>query len=264
MTDELQPVLLKRDDQSGIAVITFNRPSVFNALDVATASAFEQAVAEIQREPNPRCVVITGAGRAFMAGGDVGAFAADLDNADRTLNAILNRMHPALLALRQMDAPIIAAVNGTAAGAGLSLVLAADLVVAHPAAKFVLAYDKLGVPPDCGGSWYLARKLGRAKAFELMLLGQALDVAAAQAAGIVNIVTGDEAFWPEVEACAARVAQGPTRAFGQFKQLMDVEQPLAVHLEMERNGFVAATRTEDFRGAATAFVAKRTPQYRGR
>jgi len=264
MTAETQPVLLEHDARTGIAVITFNRPPVFNALDIATAAAFERAVAEIQRERHLRCVVITGAGRAFMAGGDVGAFAADLDNADRTLDRILNHMHPALLALRQMDAPIVAAVNGTAAGAGLSLVLAADLVVAHPAAKFVLAYDKLGVPPDCGGSWYLARKVGRAKAFELMLLGQALDAAAAQAAGIVNIVTGDEDFRPQVEACAGRVAAGPTRAFGHFKRLMDVEQPLAAHLEMERNGFAAATRTEDFRGAATAFVAKRTPQYQGR
>src|SRR5690606_12995779 len=143
---------------------------------------------------------------------------------------LLNHMHPALLALREIDAPIIAGVNGVAAGAGLSLVLSADYVVASGAARFLLAYDKLGVSPDCGGSWFMARKIGRAQAFDLMLMGQNLDAAEARAAGLVNRVAEPEAFAVELEAVVARIAAGPTRAFGQFKRLMDMDLPLAAHL----------------------------------
>jgi 2-(1,2-epoxy-1,2-dihydrophenyl)acetyl-CoA isomerase len=263
LTDPSSPVTLEFDTERKVGTVTFNRVAVFNALDVATAVAFEHAVAQLKRAPGLRCVVITGAGKAFMAGGDVGAFAADLDRADRTLDQILNHMHPALTTLRRIDAPVVAGVNGTAAGAGLSLVLAADYVVAHPAAKLVLAYDKLGVPPDCGGSWFLARKVGRAKAFELMLTGQVLDAAAAAKAGIVNLVTGPDDYADQLARTVQRIADGPTRAFGLFKRLMDADLPLAAHMEMERDGFVAAIQTADFREAATAFVAKRQPIYRG-
>ncbi|WP_323032452.1 enoyl-CoA hydratase/isomerase family protein [Paracoccus sp. (in: a-proteobacteria)] len=258
------PVILSLDAHRGIATLSFNRPSVFNALDVPMAAAFEEAVAELRQLPSLRAVVLTGAGKAFMAGGDVASFAANLDQADRTLDLILNHMHPALLALRKIDAPVIAAVNGAAAGAGLSLVLSADYVVASAGARFVLAYDKLGVSPDCGGSWFLARKVGRSRAFDLMLMGQTLGAADAQAAGIVNQVCEADCFASTVEDVATRVAQGPTRAFGQFKRLMDVERPLAAHLEAERSAFVAATATEDFRNAATAFVQKTAPSFAGR
>lgn len=259
-----EPVTSGFDAERGIATLTFNRPTVFNALDVPTAAAFEAAVAGLRRLEGLRAVVLTGAGKAFMAGGDVAAFAADLDQAGRTLDQILNFMHPALLALREIDAPVVAAVNGAAAGAGLSLVLASDYVVASASARFVLAYDKLGVSPDCGGSWFLARKVGRNRTFELMLTGKALTAAEAQACGIVNQVCDADGFAAAVEDVAGRIAAGPTRAFGQFKRLMDAEQPLATHLEAERRAFLAATATEDFRNAATAFVQKTAPVFRGR
>ena len=264
MTDPSPPVLSNFDAVKGIATITFNRPNVFNALDIGTAAAFEEAVAGVSRLPGLRCVVLTGAGKAFMAGGDVGGFAADLDKADRTLAIILNHMHPALLTLRKIDAPVLAAVNGTAAGAGLSLVLAGDYVVAHPASRLVLAYDKLGVPPDCGGSWFLARKTGRAKAFELMLMGRILTATEAAGIGIVNEVAEDDGFAGQVEAAAQKIAAGPTKAFGMFKRLLDADLPLAAQMELERDGFMAATATEDFRNAATAFVNKQAPVFKGK
>jgi 2-(1,2-epoxy-1,2-dihydrophenyl)acetyl-CoA isomerase len=264
MTDATDPVLTELDDATGVARITFNRPGVFNALDEATAAAFEAATARLLTQPGLRCVVLTGAGKAFMAGGDVSAFAADLPAADRTLAKLLNHMHPALLNLRRFDAPIVAAVNGVAAGAGLSLVLAADYVIARASARFVLAYDKLGVPPDCGGSWFLARKVGRAKAFELMLLGVMLNAEEAVAAGIANEVVPDEAFEAQTRAQVERIAAGPTCAFGMFKRLLDTELPLAAHMELEREMFMAATRTEDFRTAARAFVTKQAAAFKGR
>ena len=210
-----------------------------------------------------RCVVLTGAGKAFVAGGDVAAFAADLDIADRTLGRILNHMHPALLALRGLDAPVLAAVNGAAAGAGLSLVLGADFVVANRSARLVMAYDKLGVPPDCGGTWFLSRKVGRARAFDMMLMGTVLSAEEAMAQGLVNVVADPDDFEAAVRSAAERIAAGPTLAFGRFKRLMDAELPLAAQLEAEREAFTACTRSEDFRAAATAFVAKRTPTFRG-
>lgn len=263
MNEQTDPVLRSFDAAKGIATLTFNRPAVFNALDVATAVAFEDQVAWLQKLKGLRCVVLTGAGKAFMAGGDVGAFAADLDNADRTLSRILSAMHPALLALRNLDAPIVAAVNGSAAGAGLSLVLAADYVIAHGTARFVLAYDKLGVPPDCGGSWFLARKVGRAKAFEMMLMGKTLTAQDALALGIVNEVADEGGFAELVRGCAEKIANGPTRAFGMFKQLLDIDVPLAAHLERERDYFASATASADFRAAAIAFTEKRAPVFKG-
>lgn len=262
MTETL--ITLDTDAATGIATITINRPQVFNALDVPLAAAFEETTARLARMPGLRCVVLTGAGKAFMAGGDVAGFAADLDHADRTLDLLLNHMHPALLTLRQIDAPVLAAVNGVAAGAGLSLVLGADYVVAARSARLVLAYDKLGVPPDCGGSWFLARKIGRAKAFDLMLMGTTLSAEEGLALGIVNRVAEDAEFAATVRAAAERIAAGPTRAFGHFKRLMDTDLPLAAHMERERESFRAATRTEDFRNAATAFVNKQPASFSGR
>ena len=249
--------------ESGIATLTFNRPAVFNALDIAMAEAFEVAVAELEERP-VRCVVLTGAGKAFMAGGDVAAFAADLDGASRTLGRILNSMHPALIALRRLEAPVVAAVNGVAAGAGFSLALAADYVIARQSARFVLAYDKLGVVPDCGGSWFLSRKVGRPIAFALMLTGRSFTAEEGRAAGFVNAVTADGEFDAAVAALSAQIAAGPTQAFGMFKRLMDADQPLAAHMELEREFFTLATDTDDFRTAATAFVHKTPATFRGR
>lgn len=249
---------------SGIATLTFNRPEVFNALDIATAEAFERAVHWLTTLMGLRCVVLTGAGKAFVAGGDVGAFAADPDNADRTLSLILKHMHPAILSLRGLDAPVMTALNGTAAGAGFGLVLASDHVVASSAAKLVLAYDKLGASPDCGSTWFMARKLGRQRAFELMLTGRGLSADEAQDWGIVNEVARVEDFDSAVQARAQRIAAGPTRAFGLFKRLMDAEQPLAAQLEMERDSFMQATGTEDFQAATRGFVDKTPVTFKGR
>jgi 2-(1,2-epoxy-1,2-dihydrophenyl)acetyl-CoA isomerase len=262
MTSETSPVLLSGIDAAGVVTITFNRPAVFNALDVATAQAFEEAVAALRRTAGLRAVILSGSGKAFIAGGDVGAFAHDLDAAGRTLDRILNHMHPAILQLRNLDAPVIAAVNGVAAGAGLSLVLAADYVIAHAGSRFVLAYDRLAVAPDCAGSWFLSRKVGRAMAFDMMLTGAVFTAEEARQAGIVNRVAADD-FEGAVSEAAGRIAAGPTRAFGMFKRLMDGNRSLAEQLELERTLFVAATATDDFQMAVQAFMGKTTPEFGG-
>ena len=258
-------VIVEHDAQTGVARIVFNRPEVLNAVDVAMARAIAAAVDDLAARPGVRAIVITANGRAFVAGGDIMAFGSEHARSAEVVNAILDAMHPALLRLREQDAPVIAAVKGVAAGAGLSLALAADLVIAEEGTKFLVAYDRIGVSPDCGGTWFLARKAGAARAAEMMLLGRTLDAAEAKEAGIVNIVVPQGRLEEETAALAAKVAAGPTRAFGHFRRLADaaLTEPLARHLEAERAAFVDCTGTADFREGVSAFLGKRKAGFRG-
>lgn len=260
------PVFWAVDADTGIATITFNRPEVLNAIDVPTARAFLSAVRAVTAHKDTRCIVLAGSGRAFVAGGDVASFGADTAKSATVINAILDAMHPVLLALRDHPAPVVASVRGVAAGAGFSLVLNADLVVAEEGARFVLAYDRIGASPDCGGTWFLARKIGRAQAMELMLLSEILNCEAAHAVGIVNKVVPPEDLEDTVVELSGKIAQGPTCAFGAYRSLIDaaLDRPFAAHLEAERASFVAMTETSDFREGVTAFLGKRPPKFSGK
>lgn len=263
MSEDL--VLTEIDAATGIATLTINRPKVLNALDVPTARAFLQAVRKVTTTEGVRCIVLSGSGRAFMAGGDVVAFGANPERAAEVVHDLLDALHPALMALREAPAPVIAAVRGVAAGAGFSLVLGADLVVAEAGARFVVAYDRIGTSPDCGGTWALPRKVGRTKAMELLLLGDALTAEEARAAGIVNKVVPAEDLDAEALALAKRIASGPTQAQGAVRALIDgaLDRPFAAHLEAERASFIRMTGTRDFREGVSAFLEKRQPQFRG-
>jgi 2-(1,2-epoxy-1,2-dihydrophenyl)acetyl-CoA isomerase len=256
------PITELFDAASGIARITFNRPEVLNALDVATAVAFREATERAVAHEGIRCIVLAGAGRAFVAGGDVASLAGD---SAAVVNALLDALHPAILALRACPAPVLAVVQGAAAGAGLSLVLGADLVVAGEGARFLIAYDRIGASPDCGATWFLPRKVGRTRAFEMMLLGPVLDAEAARQAGIVSQVAPAADLERLADEIARRIASGPTRAYGRFKRLIDDAHaaPLADQLEAERRAFVDATETADFREGTQAFLGKREPAFRG-
>ncbi len=262
----ISPVSRVIDAASGVATIRFDRPDVLNAIDLATARAFRAAVEAVTADPSVRCIVLTGAGRCFVAGGDLGAIGADLDAAANVVDGLLDALHPALTALRRAPAPVVAVVRGAAAGAGFSLVLAADVVVAGESAVFQIAYDKVGATPDCGGTWFLERKVGRTRAFELMLTGRRLSAAEAVALGVVTEMVADADLETRGRALAAAIAAGPTRAFGRFKSLIDAapSRSLEDQLEAERAAFVAATATADFREGVTAFLAKRPPVFEGR
>ena len=254
------------DAGTGVARLTFNRPKALNAINVPLAEAFLAAVREIRDLSGVRCVILTGSGRAFMAGGDVSSMAGTSEQAGAAISAILDAVNPAILLLRSMDAPVIAAVRGVAAGAGLSLTLMADLVIADEEAKFLVAYNGIGAVPDCGGSWALAHKLGAGRAAELMLLGRTLGAAEARDWGIVNEVVPDSEFDNRLNWMIEKVAQGPTRAYGAFRKLIDQANGgrLADHLEAERAAFLEMTRTEDFAEGVSAFLAKRPSEFRGR
>ncbi|MBC7182513.1 MAG: enoyl-CoA hydratase/isomerase family protein, partial [Marinobacter sp.] len=219
MTDRL--VATGFDAGTGVATLTFNRPEALNAINVPLAEAFLAAARELKALSGVRCVVLTGAGRAFMAGGDVSSMSGTPDQAGKAISAILDAVNPAILLLRRMDAPVIAAVKGVAAGAGLSLALMADLVVAHEDTKFLVAYNGIGAVPDCGGSWFLAHKIGAGRAAELMLLGRTLTAPEAKDWGLITEVGPEQDYENLLAGIINKVANGPTRAFGAFRQLTD-------------------------------------------
>ncbi len=258
-------VIVEHDTQTGIARIVLNRPEVLNAVDVAMAQAIAAAIEDVAGRKGVRAIVIAATGRAFVAGGDISAFGSDPATSPDIVNAILDAMHPAIVRLREQDAPVIASVRGAAAGAGLSLALAADLVVAEEGTKFVIAYDKIGVSPDCGGTWFLTRKVGAALAAEMMILSRTLDAAEAKAAGIVNFVVPQGELETATADLAGKVARGATRAFGHFRRLSDaaLSTPLADQLEAERDAFIASTATADFREGVSAFLGKRKASFHG-
>lgn len=257
-------VVVTRD--GAVAEIRFNRPKALNALDLPLARAFADAVADVTADPGVRAIVLSGEGRAFVAGGDVSAMAADPDRGHEVVDALLEVLNPAILALRENDAPVVAAVRGVAAGAGLSLVANADVVVADEGAKFVMAYDQVAGVPDCGGSWFLTHRLGRARVMDMMLTGAPLTAVEAQAAGLVSrLVPGDEVD-ETARVLAAKIAKGPTASFGRFRRLVDAapHTTLADQLAAERAAFVAAAQSEDFREGVAAFTARRKPEFKGR
>ena len=263
MTDPL--VTTDFDADTGIATLTFNRPEALNAISVPLAESFLAAAQALKERSGLRCIVLTGSGRAFMAGGDIASMTGSPEQAGKAVSAILGAVNPAILLLRSMDAPVIAVVKGVAAGAGLSLALMADLVIAQEDTKFLMAYNGIGAVPDCGGSWFLTHKVGTGRAAELMLLGRTLSAAEAKDWGMITECVPEADFEKRVAEITEKVANGPTRAFGAFRRLTDgaCGDRLAAQLEAEKEAFLEMTRTGDFAEGVSAFLAKRPPEFHG-
>ncbi len=259
-----QPVLL--DVDAGVARIRFNRPAALNASDAPLAAAFLAACRAIAQRDDVRAVVLSGEGKGFMAGGDVGGMVAALPDADRFIAALLDGLHPALLLLTAMDAPVIASLHGAVAGAGASIALAADLAIAADDTKLNLAYTKIGATPDAGSTWTLPRLVGLRRALEIALLSDTVAAPDALRLGLVNAVVPRAELASATDALARRIAAGPTKAYGKVKRLMrdSFEHTLAEQLDVERATFLEITRSADFREGITAFSEKRTPSFGGR
>ncbi|GKY89974.1 enoyl-CoA hydratase-related protein [Sinisalibacter aestuarii] len=246
----------------GVGWITFNRPEAMNAVDVPMAVAFRDAVRALNATPGIKVIVLTGAGRAFMAGGDLASFRRT-DDKPGFAHELITPIHEALVALAEGPAVSIASVGGAAAGAGMSVALAADLCVAAENASFTTAYAGVAAPGDCGITWALPAMVGPRKAMELMLLSPRLSAAEAAALGLVNHVVADDALEAETDRLAARLARGPAFAMGQIKAL--IRRPAAsyaAHLDAERAGFAACAGEADFDEALAAFFARRAPDFR--
>jgi 2-(1,2-epoxy-1,2-dihydrophenyl)acetyl-CoA isomerase len=248
--------------EGAVLTITLNRPDVLNALNSAMHAALAAALRDA-RDSEVRAVVITGAGRGFCVGQDLTEFReAPGDIGDR----LRSTYHPNVLALRTLEKPVIAAVNGAAAGAGLSFACACDIRLAADTAAFVPAFVNIGLVPDSGGTYFIARLLGPARAFEWMSSGRRLTAAEAHAWGLVSEVVEADELPARAAARAAELAALPTRGIGMTKRLFDRAwgAPLEEQLEREAQLQAAATQTDDFREGVAAFLEKRAPHFTGR
>jgi 2-(1,2-epoxy-1,2-dihydrophenyl)acetyl-CoA isomerase len=261
-TDPDRPVLHWRE--GAIAHLRFNRPRSLNAIDVAMAAAFQQACAAIAADPEVRVVWISAEGRAFMAGGDIAAMHTD---PVAVAGELIAGMHGGLRLLAQIDAPVVASVQGAVAGGGLGMVLgSADLIVAAEGTKFGVAYPHIGASCDCSTSWSLPRRAGLHRALELALLGDNVDAAQALSLGLCNRVVPADRLEAETRRIVERLANGPTQAYGHMRRLMrqSLDTPFAEQLDAEAAGFRHCAATDDFREGVEAFLAKRKPRFQGR
>jgi 2-(1,2-epoxy-1,2-dihydrophenyl)acetyl-CoA isomerase len=259
-----QHLTLERRDQ--VATLTLNRPEAYNAFNLAFGREIFQAVLEADDDPQVRCLLVTGACKAFCAGGDVREFVEHLPRIGSHTKELTTYLHGAVSRLCRTDKPVIVAVNGVAAGGGLSLVLAADLVLAAESARFTMAYSKIAATPDGSSSYFLPRLVGLRRAMELYFTNRTLSAREALEWGLVTRVVPDAELRPAAEALARELAQGPTRAFGAAKRLFHQAtwESLETQMELEAQAIAASGRTEDFREGVTAFANKKTPSFRGR
>jgi 2-(1,2-epoxy-1,2-dihydrophenyl)acetyl-CoA isomerase len=245
-----------------VLTITLNRPDVLNAFNAAMHAALAAALKEA-RDPEIRAVVVTGAGRGFCVGQDLTEFReAPGEIGDR----LRSTYHPNIHAVRALEKPVIAAVNGPAAGAGLSFACACDLRLAADSATFVPAFVNIGLVPDSGGTFFIARLLGSARAFEWMTSGRRLTAAEAHAWGLVSEVVEGDGLAARAAELASSLAAMPTRAIGMTKRLFDAAPTnrLEEQLELEAQLQAAATKTEDFAEGVAAFLEKRDAEFKGR
>jgi len=264
MTDDLLESIA-----DGVALLTLNRPERLNALSNPMLDGLLQALPRLADDPDVGVVVLTGAGRGFCAGGDVKAMAEGTEMAGETLEERAQELRSRMEVsrwLHEMPKPTIAMVRGAAAGAGLSLALACDLRVAGEGARFGTAFARVGYSGDFGGSFFLSKLVGTAKARELYYTAELLDAAQALALGLVNRVVPDAALEKETMALAARIARGPRVALRYMKRNLNAAESGTLRdlLDLEAWHHTRTGMTDDHREAAKAFVDKREPQFRGR
>ncbi len=257
---------VRYETDGAVGIITLNRPDALNAMSGELLDALVARGQEAADDEAVRCVVVTGAGRAFCSGGDLRGIGVGDELDPLASTAQLRRFEEISRLLAEMPKPTIAAVNGAAAGAGFSLALAADFRLAGAGARFMTAFGRVGLTGDFGGSWQLERIVGVARAKELYLLGNQIDAPTAHRLGVVNRVVPDAALRDEAMALATKLAAGPTAAYARMKRnfAYGATHTFAETLTFEAGNMIAASKTEDFKNAAAAFLERREPEFQGR
>ncbi len=257
---------LRLETAAGVATLTLNRPDAYNALTLALGRELFSAVLEVDEDPAVRCIVLTGAGKAFCGGGDVKEFVQHLPRIGVLIKELTTYVHGAVSRLVRTPKPVLTAVNGTAAGGGFSLALAGDLVLAAESARFTMAYSRIGATPDGSSSYWLPRLCGIRRAAELFYTNRVLSAQEAMAWGIVSRVVPDAELPDAVAQLAGELAQGPTLALGRGKRLFHASttESLETQMELESQLIAASGHTEDFGEGVRAFVEKRPPVFKGR
>jgi len=249
----------------GVATITLNRPQVMNALDASMIVQLRVACERAEGDKSARAVVLRGAGPGFLGGGDVAFFHSNLARMPELAREGGAELHRGILALRRAPKPVLASVHGAVAGAGVSLLAAADLAIAAADATFALAYSKIGASPDGGATYFLPRLVGYRRALELTLLSDTFDAQTALDIGLVNQVVSGEQLGEKTARLAQRLARGATRAFAETKQLVNqsYDRTLPAQLDAEVQAFARCAETRDFAEGVTAFVEKRKAEFTG-
>lgn len=258
---------IKLEFQGAVSVLTLNRPDTLNALTVQMGQELKTAVGELV-ERGARAVIITGAGRAFCAGGDLRQMQQMAQSENRIeafFDEPLRLLNECIMLIRQTPLPFIAAVNGPASGGGCNFALACDLVIAAESAKFNQAFIKVGLSPDCGGTFILPRLIGWKRATELMMTGDVISASEAAAMGMINDAVPDAELMSRAMAMAERLAQSPTAAIGRIKRLLEAsaKNDYEQQLEQERLAQIESGQTKDFREGVTAFIEKRAARFSG-
>jgi len=252
------------EKKEGVATLTLNRPEKLNAINRKMTEELENAMAEIGKDKDVRVLVITGAGRAFCSGADVSDMSPEASPVEaRQWVHMANKI---ILALTDLEKPVIAKVNGVAVGIGCSLALSADIIIAAENAQLSLLFSRIGLIPDGGSLFHLPRLVGPAKAKELIFTAKMVDAKEAERIGLINKAVPADELDNEVNKMAKQLAEGPTLAYGMAKKIINkgLNMDLSSVLEFEAFGQTIAGTTEDAREGVTAFLSKRKPEFKGR
>ncbi len=256
-------VLVERNDS--VLEVTLNRPNSGNALTPELTSELADIANGCVGDKSIRAVVLTGVGPMFCAGGDLSDFAGAGDKSHALLMGMTADFHTAVSRFARMNAPVITAVNGMAAGGGFSLAISGDMVLGAESSKYLLAYTNAGLSPDGSSSWFLPRKIGHARASELMLTNRVLTAEEAFEWGLINRVVPDDALMDEARKLAGKFAVGPTQAYGKVKRLLkeSLSSTLETQMEYEALGIAESSVSHDGREGVSAFLDKRKPSFTG-
>lgn len=251
--------------ENGVATLTLNRPEVFNSFNREMAFLLQKELDACGSNDSIRAIVLTGNGKAFCAGQDLKEVT-DPDLNPGFKKILEEHYNPIITKIRAINKPVIAAVNGVAAGAGANIALACDIVIAHEKVSFIQAFSKIGLVPDSAGTFFLPRLIGFGKASALMMLGDKVSATEAERLGMIFKVTTLEGFQDEVQKIATTLAQMPTKALGMTKQLLNasMSNTLEEQLALESKLQIEAAQSEDYAEGVSAFVGKRKPEFKGK
>ena len=261
-------ILTKRSNC--VLTLTLNRPKVLNAINGPLSEQLFDELATVENDARIRCVVIRGAGGNFMAGGDLKLFHGELDRESderrRFFEKFVYQVHPLIQVIKRLPKPVVASVEGAVGGFGISLMLACDLVVAADSSFYTMAYCSIGTSPDGSSTYFLPRSVGLKKAMELALLCERFDAETAHDLGMVNWVVPHKTLVSETAKLSRRLANGPTRAYGNTKKLLNasLHSTLDDQLQSEAESFAACAGTSDFAEGITAFIEKRKAIFKGK
>jgi 2-(1,2-epoxy-1,2-dihydrophenyl)acetyl-CoA isomerase len=252
--------------KDSIATITFNRPNSMNTFDKKMGEELRDVTDKVRADASIRALLLNGAGKLFMAGGDINFFHERLDSMPTCVIEIVRALNASIVNLMQMPKPVLASVHGSVAGVGMSLMSACDLVIAAETTKFTMAYSGIGISPDGGASYNLPRLVGTKKAMEWIMLSDVFDARTAQTHGLINFVTTSDNLIEETQRMITRLANGPTQSYSHAKRLVNEtwKNTLETQLELEGRSFEICSTTADFKTGVTGFIKRNKPEFIGK